>query len=263
MVLSDNQGSSPKSMLDDKAFEDSSNDSYFDVDLYLNDEEDNGDNVVIPQTPIIIMAQPQRQADVHQDELCPPNKRYALIDANNKIDLDNPMCPNESKIMANINQNHPLRFSIAASSSVPWIYLGQSPSNFKTAGLVQPWQTLGKIFARCLTTRVTGHDQPPLEKQGWHWNEDSELDINGRDEVYEALSDKSHDELKAKQNVQKVEEHLIAEEIEKLVDGTENGANVEVDSSTLRQDDNQIDLDTRLDPMSDKESPEVESTAEV
>ncbi|GJU81129.1 hypothetical protein Tco_1283494 [Tanacetum coccineum] len=25
-----------------------------------------------------------------------------------------------------------------------------SPSNFKTTGLVQPWQTLGKMFARCL-----------------------------------------------------------------------------------------------------------------
>ncbi|GJV16045.1 hypothetical protein Tco_1361368 [Tanacetum coccineum] len=64
------------------------------------------------------MAQPQRPADVHQDELCPPNKRYALMDANKNIDL-------ESKIMANIIQNHPLRFSVAASSSVSWIYLGQ------------------------------------------------------------------------------------------------------------------------------------------
>ncbi|GJV80997.1 retrovirus-related pol polyprotein from transposon TNT 1-94 [Tanacetum coccineum] len=140
-------------------------------------------------------------ADIHQDELCLPNKRYALMDANKKIDLDNPLYPNESKIIANIIQNHPLRFIIAAYSSVPWIYLGQifhlplatdnnherfvvapkisemvplflntlsftmeliSPSNFKTTGLVQPWQTLGKIFARCLTMRVTGHDQPPL-----------------------------------------------------------------------------------------------------
>ncbi|GJU98734.1 retrovirus-related pol polyprotein from transposon TNT 1-94 [Tanacetum coccineum] len=67
----------------------------------------------------IIMAQPQRQADVHKDKLCSPNKRYALIDANKKIDLDNSLCPNESKIMANILQNHPLRFSIAASSSIP------------------------------------------------------------------------------------------------------------------------------------------------
>nr|GEW19238.1 Gag-Pol polyprotein [Tanacetum cinerariifolium] len=45
------------------------------------------------------------------------------IDANKKIDLDNPLYPNESKIMANIIQNNPPRFSIAASSSVPWIYL--------------------------------------------------------------------------------------------------------------------------------------------
>ncbi|GJY73705.1 hypothetical protein Tco_0478136 [Tanacetum coccineum] len=134
------------------------------------------------------MAQPQRPADVHQDKLCLPNKRYALMDANKKIDLDNPLYTNEIKLMANIIQNHPLRFSIVASSSVPWIYLGQrifnlpqatdnnherfvvslkfsemvpfflntlgftlelrSASNFKTTGLVQPWQTLGKIFAR-------------------------------------------------------------------------------------------------------------------
>ncbi|GJY49434.1 retrovirus-related pol polyprotein from transposon TNT 1-94 [Tanacetum coccineum] len=67
---------------------------------------------------VMIMAQPQRPADVHQDELCLPNKRYALIDDNKKIDLDNPLYPNESKIMANIIQNHPLRFNIVASSLV-------------------------------------------------------------------------------------------------------------------------------------------------
>ncbi|GKC15965.1 hypothetical protein Tco_1012747 [Tanacetum coccineum] len=71
------------------------------------------------------MAQPQRPADVHQDELCPLNERYALMDANKMVDLDNPLCPDESRILENILQNHPLRFSIAASSSVPWIYLGQ------------------------------------------------------------------------------------------------------------------------------------------
>ncbi|GJT58644.1 hypothetical protein Tco_1002177 [Tanacetum coccineum] len=31
-----------------------------------------------------------RPADVHQDGLCPPNKRYALMDANKKVDLENP-----------------------------------------------------------------------------------------------------------------------------------------------------------------------------
>ncbi|GJU43131.1 hypothetical protein Tco_1200397 [Tanacetum coccineum] len=134
----------------------------------------------------------------------------------------------------NIIKNHPLRFSIAASASVPWIYMAQfwhtlkedgskhrlkflldrkeltltlddfrtifhlpqandnnhasfvpppsfsdmvpfykqvlgftmelkTVSNFKISGLLQPWQTLCKIFSKCLTTRVTGWDQPPLQ----------------------------------------------------------------------------------------------------
>ncbi|GJW54733.1 hypothetical protein Tco_0098818 [Tanacetum coccineum] len=65
----------------------------------------------------------------------------------------------------------------------------------------------------------------------------------------------------AKQNVQKVKEHLIAGEIEKLVEGAENVENVEVDSSNLRQDDTQIVPDTRLEPMINKESPDGEITA--
>ncbi|GJY85089.1 hypothetical protein Tco_0499115 [Tanacetum coccineum] len=180
------------------------------------------------------MAQQQQAADVHPDELCPPNKRYDLMDANKKVDLENVQCPSESKILMNIITNHPLRFSIAASASVPWIYMAQfwhtlkedgskhrlkflldrkeltltlddfrtifhlpqandnnhasfvpppsfsdmvpfykqvlgftmelkTVSNFKIPGLLQPWQTLCKIFSKCLTTRVTGWDQPPLQ----------------------------------------------------------------------------------------------------
>ncbi|GJU04684.1 retrovirus-related pol polyprotein from transposon TNT 1-94 [Tanacetum coccineum] len=186
------------------------------------------------QLEIIIMAQRQQAADVHPDELCPPNKRYDLMDANKKVDLENVQCPSESKILMNIITNHPLRFSIAASASVPWIYMAQfwhtlkedgsknrlkflldrkeltltlddfrtifhlpqandnnnalfvpppsfsdmvpfykqvlgfsmelkNVSNFKIPGLLQPWQTLCKIFSKCLTTRVTGWDQPPLQ----------------------------------------------------------------------------------------------------
>nr|GEU66389.1 retrotransposon protein, putative, Ty1-copia subclass [Tanacetum cinerariifolium] len=144
------------------------------------------------------------------------------------------MCPPESKILTNIIKNHLLRFSIATSSSVPWIYMAQfwhtlkeyglkyrlkfmldkkeisltlddfktifhlpqandnnhdrfvpppsifdmvpfyknelgfimklkTLSSFKTTGLLQLWQTLCKIFSKCLTTRVTGLDQPPLQ----------------------------------------------------------------------------------------------------
>ncbi|GJT95651.1 hypothetical protein Tco_1091169 [Tanacetum coccineum] len=158
---------------------------------------------VHPDELLIIMAQQQHAADVHPDELCPPNKRYDLMDANKKVDLEHVQCPPESKILTNIIQNHPLRFSIATSLSVPWIYMAQqifhlpqatannhnsfvpppsfsdmvpfykqvlgftmelkTQSNFKTTGLLQPWKTLCKIFSKCLTTRVTGWDQPPLQ----------------------------------------------------------------------------------------------------
>ncbi|GJW48727.1 hypothetical protein Tco_0080373 [Tanacetum coccineum] len=171
------------------------------------------------------MAQLQHAADVHPDELCPPNKRYDLMDANKKVDLEHVQCPPKSKILTNIIKNHPLRFSIAASSSVPWIYMAQfwhtlkedgskyrlkfmldkkeisltlddfrtifhlpqandnnhnsfvpppsfsdmvpfykhelgftmelkTSSSFKTTGLLQPWQTLCKIFSKCLTTHL-------------------------------------------------------------------------------------------------------------
>ncbi|GJX31852.1 hypothetical protein Tco_0241707 [Tanacetum coccineum] len=180
------------------------------------------------------MAQQQHAADVHPDELCPPNKRYDLMDANKKADLEHVQCPPESKILTNIIKNRPLRFSVAASSSVPWIYMAQfwhtlkedgskyrlkfmldkkeltltlddfrtifhlpqatdnnhnsfvpllsfsdmvpfykqvlgftmelkTSSSFKTTGLLQPWQTLCKIFSKCLTTRVTRWDQPLLQ----------------------------------------------------------------------------------------------------
>ncbi|GJR46116.1 retrovirus-related pol polyprotein from transposon TNT 1-94 [Tanacetum coccineum] len=72
---------------------------------------------------VIIMAQQLHEADVHPDKLCPPNKRYDLMDANKKVDLEHVQCPPKSKIMTNIIKNHSLRFNIAASSSVPWIYM--------------------------------------------------------------------------------------------------------------------------------------------
>ncbi|GJS96984.1 reverse transcriptase domain-containing protein [Tanacetum coccineum] len=343
---------------------------------------------------LIIMAQPQRPADVHQDELCPPNKRYALMNANKKVDLENSLCLDESIILENILQNHPLRFSIAASLLVPWIYLGQfwhtlqedgsknklkfmldrkeltltlddfriifhlpqatnnnhdhfvpapkfsemvpfyinnlgftlelrSTSNFKTTGLLQPWQTLCKIFSRCLTTRVTGKSKGVVGMKipDWMITDEMKLTENYRttraprtpnpepaevessaprrstvvrlcipprrstrltpptpipitDEADDLVlqntlqvslaEQKSREELEAKQNVEKVKEHLMAEEIKKLVEGSENvEENVEVASLPLRNDDNQTNPGTRLEPRSDKESPEVENIAEI
>ncbi|GJX56610.1 hypothetical protein Tco_0286507 [Tanacetum coccineum] len=67
---------------------------------------------------------------------------------------------------------------------------------------------------------------------------------------------KSREEQEARENVELVNKHLASEEIEKLVEGSEN---VIDDSSPPRNDEPQIP-GTRLEPRSDKESPEVERT---
>ncbi|GJY03449.1 hypothetical protein Tco_0369389 [Tanacetum coccineum] len=64
---------------------------------------------------------------------------------------------------------------------------------------------------------------------------------------------KSHEEQEARENVALVAQHLAAEEIEKLVEESENVD----DSSPTRHDDTSIP-DTRIEPRSDKESPKVE-----
>ncbi|GJV04910.1 hypothetical protein Tco_1338479, partial [Tanacetum coccineum] len=64
---------------------------------------------------------------------------------------------------------------------------------------------------------------------------------------------KSREEQEARENVALVYEHLAAEEIEKLVEEFENVD----DSSPPKHDDTSI-ADTRLEPRSDKESPDVE-----
>ncbi|GJZ31699.1 hypothetical protein Tco_0576746, partial [Tanacetum coccineum] len=133
----------------------------------------------------IIMAQQQHAADVHPDELCPPNKRYDLMDANKKVDLEH---EDNSKYrlrfmldkkelsltlhdfrtifqlpQANDNNHNSLVPPPSYTDMVQFYkqQLGftmelKTSSSFKTTGLLQPWQTLCKIFSKCLTTRVTG-----------------------------------------------------------------------------------------------------------
>ncbi|GJU47247.1 hypothetical protein Tco_1204513, partial [Tanacetum coccineum] len=68
---------------------------------------------------------------------------------------------------------------------------------------------------------------------------------------------KSHEEQEARENVALVVEHLADEEIEKLVEESENVD----DSSPIRHDNTSIP-GTRIEPMSDKESPKVEIVQE-
>ncbi|GKC24924.1 hypothetical protein Tco_1027074 [Tanacetum coccineum] len=280
------------------------------------------------------MAQQQHTADVHPDELCPPNKRYDLMDANKKVKLEHVQCPSESKILMNIIKNHPLRFSIAASAFVPWIYMApfwhtlkedgskhrlkflldrkeltltlddfrtifhlpqandnnhasfvpppsfsdmvpfykqvlgftmelKTVSNFNISGLLQHWQTLCKIFSKCLSTLVTGWEQPPLQSTrltppALVPSAEKADEMILQDMIQVSLAKhKSREEQEARENVALVYKHLAAEEIEKLVEDPENID----DSSPPKHDDTSIP-DTRLEPKSDKESPEVEIVQE-
>ncbi|GJT51970.1 ribonuclease H-like domain-containing protein [Tanacetum coccineum] len=132
-----------------------------------------------------------RIAHVHPDELCPPNKRYDLMNANKKVDLeheDGSKCRLKFMLdkkelsltlddfrtifhlpQANDNNHNSFMQPPLFLDMVPFYkqQLGftielKTSSSFKTTGLLQPWQMLCKIFSKCLTTRVIGWDQPPL-----------------------------------------------------------------------------------------------------
>ncbi|GJX21302.1 hypothetical protein Tco_0223979 [Tanacetum coccineum] len=86
-------------------------------------------------------------------------------------------------------------------------------------------------------------------------------DISLRDTIQLSIVEqKSHDDLEAKQNEEKVKEHLMAKEIKKLVEGTENIEEDEVDNSISNT---QNYLGNMLEPRSHKESSKVEKTTEV
>ncbi|GJS38558.1 hypothetical protein Tco_0563601 [Tanacetum coccineum] len=71
---------------------------------------------------------------------------------------------------------------------------------------------------------------------------------------------RSLEDLEAQQNVEKVQEHLVDEEIETMVEGTEN---VDADEFVDEILNSQEYPDTRLEPGSHKESPEVKKSADV
>ncbi|GJW94675.1 putative reverse transcriptase domain-containing protein [Tanacetum coccineum] len=82
-------------------------------------------------------------------------------------------------------------------------------------------------------------------------------DMISQDTIQVSLAEqKSREEQEARENVQLVKEHLAAEEIEKMV---EEPVNV-IDDSSIPKNDEQDISDTRFEPRSDKESPEVEIT---
>ncbi|GJW32445.1 retrovirus-related pol polyprotein from transposon TNT 1-94 [Tanacetum coccineum] len=66
---------------------------------------------------IIIMAQQQHAADVHPDELCPPNKRYDLMDAKTRKLTRSSAMSRQKANSDKYHQDQSITISIAASSS--------------------------------------------------------------------------------------------------------------------------------------------------
>ncbi|GJR93117.1 retrovirus-related pol polyprotein from transposon TNT 1-94 [Tanacetum coccineum] len=153
-----------------------------------------------------------------------------------------------------------------------------SPSNFKTTGnhkdgvrmKISSWMITDEMkltYNYQMYSAVFGVDVPITQSQliestqGTHRTTRAPRTPNP--DIAEGESkQKSHEEFESKQNKEKVKEHLMAEEIKKLVEGTKNvEENVDVNSSTLTKNDNLIDPDTRLEPKINKESLKVELTA--
>nr|GEU55748.1 hypothetical protein [Tanacetum cinerariifolium] len=192
------------------------------------------------------MAQPQRQADVYQDEMCPPNKRYALMDANKKIDLDNLLYDETIKSIFNSGKS---KDGIGMKIS-SWMIT-------KEMKLTEHYRVYAAVCGLRIPPRRSTRLTPPTPIS----TTDEADDLVLQDTLQVRLAEKkSLEEIEAMQKVEIVKEHLMAEEIEKLVEGIVSVKNVEVASSTLRKNDNQNDLGTRLEPKSDKESLKVEIT---
>ncbi|GKA24945.1 hypothetical protein Tco_0710978 [Tanacetum coccineum] len=198
------------------------------------------------------------------------------MDANKKVDLEHVQCPPERKILTNIIKNHPLRFSIAASSFVPWIYMAQfwhtlkeDSSKYRLKFMLDK-KELSLTLDDFRTIFYLPHandnnhnsfvpppsffDMVPFYKQQLGFTiklkTSSSFKTTGLLQPWQTLC------KEARENVELVNKHLESEEIEKMIEGSEN---VIDDSLPPRNDEPKI-LDTRLEPRSDKESPKVEIT---
>ncbi|GJR25663.1 hypothetical protein Tco_1101895, partial [Tanacetum coccineum] len=155
------------------------------------------------------------------------------MDANKKFDLVNPQCPNESKILADILNNHPLKLCVAASAQmVPFLrnVLGfsltlRSPSKFVSKGLSQP------IILFSYASNNIDSLPKGMKVISDHY-------MIEHPDISRRVHDNYHKVENEDINVEKVKEHMVDEEIENLVEGTENdNVKKRVDDVSISNDD--------------------------
>ncbi|GJR49109.1 hypothetical protein Tco_1317212 [Tanacetum coccineum] len=196
------------------------------------------------------MAQRQQAADVHPDDLCPPNKRYDLMDANKKVDLENndgikhrPQVPADKKSLL-------LLWMTSEQSSYSTIPQAND-NNMLRAHRSCPTPSVIRFQ---LPSRQSARLTPPVPVPTTEKADEMIL----QDTLQISLAkQKSHEEQDAEKMWHLYTNTLAAEEIEKLV---EESKNVD-DSSPSRHDDTSIP-GTRIEPRSDKERLEVEIVQE-
>ncbi|GJX86210.1 hypothetical protein Tco_0336984, partial [Tanacetum coccineum] len=85
---------------------------------------------------------------------------------NNYAVLQSIPCSPKCKTVGQILLDHPLSYALSATADVRAVvgYQGvvDKVSAFYTKNLAQPWQTMFKVFNRCLTTRTSRHDQTKI-----------------------------------------------------------------------------------------------------
>ncbi|GJY65228.1 hypothetical protein Tco_0467466 [Tanacetum coccineum] len=93
---------------------------------------------------------------------------------NNYAVLQNIPCSVERKIMGQILIDHALSYALTINREtitytvdiflkiVGYEGIVDKVSAFFTKNLAQPWETMFKVFNRCLTTRTSGHDQTKI-----------------------------------------------------------------------------------------------------
>ncbi|GJV41568.1 retrovirus-related pol polyprotein from transposon TNT 1-94 [Tanacetum coccineum] len=276
-----------------------------------------------------------RIGDVHPDELCPPNKRYDLIDANKKIDFEQLLWEGlhyslhhptssipyprftktiishymtnfpeisrrardryhnlkDDDIMKNIFNSG--RYKDKDGMKIPAWMISEEIKHMEHYRMYAEVFRIDVLLTQSQPTESTqGTYRKPSAPRSPNPNMDAGVSsapkrstvirfgipqrrstrltppapvptVNKADEMIlqdtlqvSLAEHKNREEQEAGENVELVNEHLASVEIEKMVEGPENVIN---DSSIPSNNDQNI-LGTRLEPRSDKESPEVEIT---
>nr|GEZ26327.1 hypothetical protein [Tanacetum cinerariifolium] len=213
---------------------------------------------------LIIIAHQQLVADVHPDEICPPNKWYDLMDANKKIDLEHVQCPPEKLLWEGIHYS-----LLYSTSSIPYprfrkIIIGHYMTNFLEISrrARDKYQNLkDDDLMKNIFNSGRYKDKVGMKIPDWMISEEMKQIEHYRMyaqvfRIYIPLIQSPSTEAtqgthripsdprqkqEARENAALVEKHLASKEIKKMVEGQEH---VVDDSSILRNDEHNIP-DTR------------------